>query len=451
MLLDMEDPTAEFIEAACVPLDRGHATGTLSQAERILAAHPEVAGASIHTAAILGDDAAVRAFLETDRGLAVAKAAPRGWDALTHLCFSRYLRLDPSRSDGFVRAARALLDAGADANTGWWERGGGGEPMWEPVLYGAAGIAHHAELTQLLLERGADPNDDEVVYHTPESYDNRAMRLLVESGRLTHESLSLMLIRKHDWHDADGVRWLLEHGLDLNRDRLRGFRPIHHATERDNGLEIFEALLDHGADPTLVEDGVSAVALAARYGRGDVLALYERRGIPIELDGVDRLTAACARADAATVRSLAAGEPDTVAELRAHGGDPLVRFAGTGNAAGVRLLLDLGVDVAAPSQGDRYWGLVEGTTALHAAAWRAAHETVALLIDRGAPLEARDAQDRTPLALAVRACVDSYWADLRSPASVRALLEAGATTDGVVWPCGYTEVDEALRAHSARP
>lgn len=75
---------------------------------------------------------------------------------------TRYLRLDPARSEGFVRAAEALFDAGASANTGWREEEHEPAPTWEPVLYGAAGIAHHPELTRLLLERGADPNDNEV-------------------------------------------------------------------------------------------------------------------------------------------------------------------------------------------------------------------------------------------------------------------------------------------------
>src|SRR5207249_3237847 len=107
----MSDPRAAFIEAAV-----WH--GTLERADAILAAHPEIASSDIHSAAILGDDAAVRRFLELDPGNATVKAGPRGWDALTHLCFSKYLRLDPARSAGFVRAARALLDTGASANTG---------------------------------------------------------------------------------------------------------------------------------------------------------------------------------------------------------------------------------------------------------------------------------------------------------------------------------------------
>src|SRR5881628_2796006 len=108
-----DDTVAAFIEAASVPRDASHASGTLERAEAIRAAHPGVANASMHTAAILGDHPSVRGFLAGDAGSATAKGGPHGWDALTHLCFSRYLRLDPARSDGFVRAARALLDAGA--------------------------------------------------------------------------------------------------------------------------------------------------------------------------------------------------------------------------------------------------------------------------------------------------------------------------------------------------
>src|SRR5437867_9275783 len=194
----MSDPRAAFIEAAV-----WH--GTLERAEAILAAHPEIASSDIHSAAILGDDAVVRRFLELETANATVKGGPRGWDALTHLCFSKYLRLERARSAGFVRAAKALLDAGASANTGWMEQNHQPNPEWESALYGAAGIAHHAELTRLLLERGANPNDEETPYHAPETYDNAALKILVESGKLTDKSLGTILLRKTDWHDFEGI------------------------------------------------------------------------------------------------------------------------------------------------------------------------------------------------------------------------------------------------------
>ena len=131
----------EFIAAASVPTDgSSHAGGTLDAANRMLAASPELARASIYTAAVLGDDEAVRRFIAADASTATAKSGPRGWDALTCLCFSRYLRLDRSRSDAFVRAATALLDAGANPNTGWFDTTHRPNPEWESAIYGAAGV-----------------------------------------------------------------------------------------------------------------------------------------------------------------------------------------------------------------------------------------------------------------------------------------------------------------------
>src|SRR5438874_1591141 len=260
------DARAAFIEAACVPLDRGsgHATGTLERAEAILAAHPEVGRGDVHTAAILGDDGTVRRFLALDVANATAKGGPREWDALTHLCFSKYLRLDRARSEGLVRAAEALLDAGASANTGFYSREHQPGPEFESAIYGAAGVAHHAGLTRLLLERGADPNDGETPYHAPEGLDNAALEVLVESGKLTEDSLATMLLRKADWHDYEGLKVLLEHGADPNRMTQWHHTALHQAVRRDNALDNIELLLDHGADPTLENraDGRSAVAMA---------------------------------------------------------------------------------------------------------------------------------------------------------------------------------------------
>jgi len=435
------DQRAAFLEAAL-----WH--GSLDAAAAILAAHPDIAGSDIHTAAVLGDEAAVRRFLAQHPGNATGKSAPYGGDALNYLCLSKYLRLDPTRSDGFLGAATALLDAGADANTGFWTTGQ--HPERETALYGAAGVAHHAALTRLLLERGADPNDEEAVYHSPETRDNAAMQLLVETGKLTPENLSLMLIRKHDWHDYEGAKWLLEHGADPNYQRQRGWLALHHAIARDNNLNIIELLLDHGADPKLRKDGASAVARAARRGRGDVLALFERRGIPIELRGADRLIAACARNDPAAIRAIADREPDLVREIVARGGQLLAEFAGTWNTDGVRHLLDLGVPATALYEGDGYFDIAQDSTALHVAAWKGLPATVHLLIARGAPVDAKDGKGRTALALAVKACVDSYWTERRTPASVAALLDAGASPSGVLYPSGYAEVDALLGPHIVR-
>ncbi|HWS16871.1 MAG TPA: hypothetical protein VN223_02605, partial [Candidatus Elarobacter sp.] len=111
----LANPLAAFIEAAI-----WH--GTLDKVEAILAAHPEIARSSIHAAAILGDDATVRRYISLDPRNATTKEKPYDGDALVYLCLSKYLRLDKTRSDAFVRTAAALLDAGADPNTGFWAK-----------------------------------------------------------------------------------------------------------------------------------------------------------------------------------------------------------------------------------------------------------------------------------------------------------------------------------------
>jgi ankyrin repeat protein len=209
---------------------------------------------------------------------------------------------------------------------------------------------------------------------------------------------------------------------------------------------MIEMLLDHGADAALPSrEGRSSAEIAARRGRGDVLKALERRGAPAVLAGVDRLIAACALDDHDAILTLRSREPDLTGAIIADGGTLLAEFAGTGNVAGVRRLLECGVDPSALYvQGDPYFGVAPRSTALHVAAWRAWPEVVKALIAAGTPVHQTDGHGRTALMLAVKACVDSYWSWRRSPESVAALLEAGATPTGVELPTGYDQIDVLL-------
>jgi ankyrin repeat protein len=449
----LEDPVAAFIEVACVPRHSGHGSGTLEHAQMILARYPQVAASNVFTASILGSETVVRSFLARDPKAATAKGAPHGWDALTYLCFSRYLRLEKPRSEAFVRTAQALLDAGASAKTGWVEMIDypTPRPAWESAIYGAAAIAQHPGLTRLLLEYGADPNDEETPYHVPEGYDNTVLKILLESGKLNDVSLTWMLVRKTDWHDEEGLRLLLEHGADPNATTRFGDNALHHALRRDNSLRMIELLLDHAADPALknARDGKSAVAMAARRGRADVLTLLEQRGIALELDSIDRLIWVCAKGDRQASRRIVAQDERLAQELVAEGGTLLAEFAGNGNVDGLRCLLELGVGAASLyHEGDPYFDIAKDSTALHVAAWRARPSAVEELLKHGALVNALDGKGRTALALAVKACVDSYWTDRRAPDSVDALLRAGASLAGIEIPSGYEDVDRLLRRYA---
>jgi ankyrin repeat protein len=453
----LSDPVNTFIDVASVDRHGWHGSGTLEYAELILARFPTTAVANIYTAAILGDESAIRAFLAADPSLAQAKGGPRNWDALTYLCFSRYLRIDKSRSASFVAAARALLEAGADANTGWTETiDTPPREIPETAIYAAAGIARNPDLTRLLLEFGADPNDEETPYHSPETYDNSVLEILLDSGRFNERSLATVIARKCDWHDDKGLALGLARGANPNFFSAWQFTPFQHSIRRDNGLIMIEMLLDHGADPHLKNnhDGRNAFEMAAHHGRGDILHLLEQRGFASEFSGPDReldlLIAACARAQFDQAQSLIAGNQSLLDQLLAMGGPLLARFSGVANLEGVRCLLDLGVSASALwPDGDIYWEITKNSTALHVAAWRAHHDVVRELIARGAPINAIDLRGRTALALAVRACIDSYWKYRRKPDSVQALLAAGATIDGIDLPTGYVEIDELLLARQS--
>ncbi len=93
----------------------------------------------------------------------------------------------------------------------------------------------------------------------------------------------------------------------------------------------------------------------------------------------------------------------------------------------MRIMLDMGFP--ADVRGQAHEG-----TALHAAAYAGGAEVVRLLIDRGADIEARDARwESTPVDWA---CVGSGERPAGNPrpdwpAAISALIEAGASLDGI--------------------
>jgi ankyrin repeat protein len=257
--------------------------------------------------------------------------------------------------------------------------------------------------------------------------------------------------------------WCGRQGARIQRMQSTGwYEMIDHPTPRPTwesaiygaaGIarhpELTRLLL--AANPALknTRNGRSATAMAARRGRGDVLTLLEQRGIALDLDGVDRLIAACARDDREAIGLLVAREPNLAQLLVAEGGTLLAEFAGNGDVEGLQCLLDLGVSASEVyTEGDPYFDIARDSSALHVAAWRAWPSAVKELVKRGAPVNALDGKGHTALALAVKACVDSYWTARRSPDSVEAMLRAGASVSGIQIPSGYNDIDELLREYA---
>lgn len=418
--------------------------GQLEEANNLIEQYPELSTSSIHIAAILADAATIRKFLQDDPSSVMLNEMAYGANPLTMLCFSKYLSCKKIAEEKFLESAQLLIDAGADVRVGFqWN---GQFPDYETPLYGAAGVAHNAALTRLLLNHGADPNDVEAVYHSPETYDNDAMKEIVSTGKVKEEHLSLMLIRKHDFHDYNGAKWLLDYGVNPNW-KWSGNYPLHHALKRNNHISIIQLLFEHGADAAVVQDGLTAIARAAREGRADVLAFLQETGADISLSGIDEVIAAIAVGDEKKVKDLLR-DSSLKNQFLQMGSTLLAKFSGNGNVKGVEILVNSGIDVNTPyTDGDAYFEIPKKSLPVHIACWRAKHDVVKYLLSAGASITETDANNRTPLALAIKACVNSYWTDSRKPDSVQALLEAGADANSVAYPCGYDDVDRLLEAY----
>ena len=89
-----------------------------------------------------------------------APGGPRGWAPI--------LYVDPLRASPRPSSPATLLARGADPNATFTNEYG---PM--SAVYGAAGVRHDPELTRVLLEAGADPNDGESLYHAAEARRHR--------------------------------------------------------------------------------------------------------------------------------------------------------------------------------------------------------------------------------------------------------------------------------------
>jgi ankyrin repeat protein len=445
-VLDLARQAEQFCQASI-----GDWTG---RAVRMLAARPELAFANLATAVVLGDADRVRRALEADPGLATRPDPRTGWTPLHAVCASRWHQLDPARADGLTAVARLLVDAGADvgARTPAGAHGG-----WSPLRCAVAGAAN-AEIAELLLERGALPDDDCLYLSGFAQDDHRCLRLLLQAGN-TADLARMALAAPISSNDTDGVRLLLEAGADPRRylDDDQEPTPAAYAAVRSGcGPELVELLLAHGADPGLSgSDGRSPYALAVRLGRADLAEVLRRHGARDDASDLDRLLSACLLGDGEAAASLLARQPSVLTDLtQAQRASALIQAAETGNLPGMRLMLDLGFEINARDDDN-------GATALHAAGHAGSSEVTRLLIERGADLEARDTRwDSTPVVWAV---IGSGEQPPGNPAAdwlatVRILIEAGARVEDI--SLGPDEDDpkppspaviELLRCHNGGP
>ena len=399
---------ARFLECACPDHHvRGGPAHVMARnaAMRLLRRHPEIARDSLYTAVVCGDLDFVERVLADRPAAASTKSSatsidragpggsgdlfkdigPKGWEPLLYLCFTR-LPLSVV-DENAIAIARGLLDRGADPNAYFMAGDSRYTPLVGVIGEGEEDRPPHPQrdaLVRLLLERGAEPYDIQVVYNI--HFHGDVLWFL----KLIYEQ-SVKMGRQADWDDPNwsmlnmggygsGARWHLDIAI------------------AKNDLELAEWVLAHGASPNappardrrFSQRTLHQEALAhGLTGMAELLVRYGSTPGEVPLEGVEAFASACFRRDHAKAQSLLAEHPEY---LQSH----VTMFAAAKRDREdvVALLLDLGVS---PDVGDR-----QNQHPLHVAAYEGSLRAATLLIERGAEIDPVDSMhDGTPLWFAM--------------------------------------------------
>lgn len=317
---------------------------------------------------------------------------------------------------GNVDAVRLLLEAGAQVDPAESWHG-------ETALIWAAG-ENHADIVALLLEHGA------AVDHTTTEFTWDFTQAGVAS-QLPRGGLQALSVAARE-NSLDAARVLIEHGADVNVLDPQDISPLRVAIANDN-LDMAMLLLDGGADPS---DG--ALADAVKYRSFSMVrAAKDRVDETGSRELIERLHAAGADVNAVPetpmVRML-------WTDGMAHPNEPPLWMAAQGSDAEMmRWLGENGADATALSSTNRSvlmaaMGLAphtfggggikpplatevalslgelalelgsavdtadeNGDTALHLAAQEGRVDLIEFLIENGAPLDAKDNNNRMPI------------------------------------------------------
>ncbi len=241
------------------------------------------------------------------------------------------------------------------------------------------------EIVELLLEKGADPNQRAI-------YDATA---LIGAACIPN-SQEIMAA-------------LLEHGADINAVRTSdGYTPLAAAVAEDRAENV-RFLLEQGADPYIKNNfNQNAIELAYQYGWSvqEVFAEYLQQETNKEPNNDDVFTTeflnGLLQLDHAKVREYInkGANPNMTFTNDSNEITPLMYAAENKDLSLVQYLISVGADVNARDS----WN----STALHRAVARNSAELVNYLLDKGADIEARTHVDLsggyvewTPLMLAV--------------------------------------------------
>ncbi|MBK5222758.1 MAG: ankyrin repeat domain-containing protein [Acidimicrobiia bacterium] len=313
--MDVEDDdlVARFLNLACLTYGSSDSPSRWAQARALLDEHPSIATANIWAMATAGAADALAESLADEPDLVDREGGPQRWAPLLYAAYSRV----PLDGRSTLDAARVLVDHGADPNAGYlWE----GLPSPFTALTGALGGGEDAvnqpphpdghALARLLLEAGADPNDNQALYNRMFDPSDDHFELLFAHGLgqgdggpwrarmpAAAESIPAMLAMQLQWAAERGmvervqsthapmvvaaeagntaaIQLMVSLGFDVNA--LGRIAALHEAASTGN-IEIVRLLLTLGADPNLHDRAFDAPALgwARHNGHDEAAAILE--------------------------------------------------------------------------------------------------------------------------------------------------------------------------------
>lgn len=370
-----------------------------------------------------GDAESVERFLATHD--ANASGGPIDRYPLHYVCCLRVETID------IIRTVEMLLNAGADPNATYIDPAYPGDPL--SVLWGACGIKNDIEVARMLLTAGANPNDNESLYHTVEHDNIELLQLLIDHGvdANGYNGLAHAL----DYERLPQVRMLLENGADPNGTTV-GETAIHHAIRRGRSAKFMELLLEFGADLSKKsKDGLSVASHAALRGAPGVYE-WAISHTNEELNEVETYISEVRRGGTQL-------NPEIVSQFTSTHLSLPCQAIMTGEIDQAIRMLKSGWPINSPDDGSATGS--RGASPLHCACYVGNEPLVNLIIELGADVDFIEPHYKAPpMGWAIHGATFGHAGRGDHPACIRALRRAGAKIDESMKSHFSEEIEEAV-------
>eukprot|EP00752_Nemacystus_decipiens_P006973 g6255.t1 len=319
---------------------------------------------------------------------------------------------------GWVNAAGALLEAGANSNMRCHYRN---NQFCSPL--DIASEAGHVEIVRLMVKHGvnvegADPRNGKTALHVAAACSRvEVIEVLLKAGCSPDSQDNNGLTPLHHGTvrgSCGAIAALATAGADINKATANGDTALLLASADSNRLDAVRALLAAGAD-TGARNNQNTSALDRAAKAGCVALLQALIGAGVDVNNKD-----------------------------GDGRTALMYAVKASSARAVDVLLSAGADVEAHLNGESW-------TSLHTAAENGQAEVVRVLLKHGANVHARDTENDndTPLHVAVRQAgmvgvIDIVEALLRRDADEQARNDNGLTPQSVVGSMGGEDAARAV-------